>query len=51
MFCFQNFFGSESELYFNFQMHWVALSFPFGATAPIWALAYLHEALRVTSVY
>jgi hypothetical protein len=24
---------------------------PFGATAPIWALAYLHETLRFTSVY
>jgi hypothetical protein len=28
------------------------LSFhPFGATARIWALAYLHETLRFTSVY
>jgi hypothetical protein len=27
------------------------LSFSFGATAPIWALAYLHETLRFTSVY
>jgi hypothetical protein len=27
------------------------LFFPFGATAPIWALAYLHETLRFTSVY
>jgi hypothetical protein len=25
--------------------------FSFGATAPIWALAYLHETLRFTSVY
>jgi hypothetical protein len=25
--------------------------FFFGATAPIWALAYLHETLRFTSVY
>jgi hypothetical protein len=25
--------------------------FPIGATAPIWALAYLHETLRFTSVY
>jgi hypothetical protein len=25
--------------------------FPFGATAPIWALAYLRETLRFTSVY
>jgi hypothetical protein len=25
--------------------------FTFGATAPIWALAYLHETLRFTSVY
>jgi hypothetical protein len=25
--------------------------FPFGTTAPIWALAYLHETLRFTSVY
>jgi hypothetical protein len=25
--------------------------FYFGATAPIWALAYLHETLRFTSVY
>jgi hypothetical protein len=24
---------------------------PFGATAPIWALAYLHETLRFTSAY
>jgi hypothetical protein len=24
--------------------------FSFGATAPIWALAYLHETLRFTSV-
>jgi hypothetical protein len=26
-------------------------SFFFGATAPIWALAYLHETLRFTSVF
>jgi hypothetical protein len=25
--------------------------FSFGATAPIWALAYLHETLRFTSVF
>jgi hypothetical protein len=25
--------------------------FLFGAAAPIWALAYLHETLRLTSVY
>jgi hypothetical protein len=25
--------------------------FIFGATAPIWALAYLHESLRFTSVF
>jgi hypothetical protein len=25
--------------------------FSFGATAPIWALAYLHETLRFTLVY
>jgi hypothetical protein len=25
--------------------------FPFGATAPIWAFAYLHATLRFTSVY
>jgi hypothetical protein len=25
--------------------------FSFGATAPIWALAYLHETFRFTSVY
>jgi hypothetical protein len=25
--------------------------FFFGATAPIWALAYLHESLRFTSVF
>jgi hypothetical protein len=25
--------------------------FSYGATAPIWALAYLHETLRFTSVY
>jgi hypothetical protein len=25
--------------------------FFFGATAPLWALAYLHETLRFTSVY
>jgi hypothetical protein len=25
--------------------------FYFGATAPIWALAYLHETLRFTSVF
>jgi hypothetical protein len=25
--------------------------FPFGATAPIWAMAYLHETLRFTSGY
>jgi hypothetical protein len=25
--------------------------FSFGATAPIWVLAYLHETLRFTSVY
>jgi hypothetical protein len=25
--------------------------FSFGATAPMWALAYLHETLRFTSVY
>jgi hypothetical protein len=25
--------------------------FPFGATAPIWTLAYLHETLRFISVY
>jgi hypothetical protein len=25
--------------------------FSFGATAPIWVLAYLHETLRLTSVY
>jgi hypothetical protein len=25
--------------------------FPFGATAHIWALAYLHETFRFTSVY
>jgi hypothetical protein len=25
--------------------------FLFGATAPIWALAYLHEILRFTTVY
>jgi hypothetical protein len=24
---------------------------PFAATAPVWALAYLHETLRFTSVY
>jgi hypothetical protein len=24
---------------------------PFGAAAPIWALAYLHETLHFTSVY
>jgi hypothetical protein len=28
-----------------------AIFFSFGATAPIWALAYLHETLRFTSVY
>jgi hypothetical protein len=27
------------------------LFFPFGATAHIWALAYLHETLRFTSVF
>jgi hypothetical protein len=27
------------------------LFFSIGATAPIWALAYLHETLRFTSVY
>jgi hypothetical protein len=25
--------------------------FSYGATAPIWALAYLHETLRFTSVF
>jgi hypothetical protein len=25
--------------------------FPIGATGPIWALAYLHETFRFTSVY
>jgi hypothetical protein len=28
-----------------------ATFFSFAATAPIWALAYLHETLRFTSVY
>jgi hypothetical protein len=25
--------------------------FPYGSTAPVWVLAYLHETLRFTSVY
>jgi hypothetical protein len=29
----------------------VTCIFFFGATAPIWALAYLHETLRFTSVF
>jgi hypothetical protein len=29
----------------------MVLFFFFGATAQIWALAYLHETLRFTSVY
>jgi hypothetical protein len=29
---------------------WFTFFFSFGATAPIWALAYLHETLRFTSV-
>jgi hypothetical protein len=29
----------------------MTLFFFFGATAPIWALAYLHETLRFTSVF
>jgi hypothetical protein len=33
--------GTDYSVYF----------FSFGATAPIWALAYLHEILRFTSVY
>jgi hypothetical protein len=30
---------------------WNLTFFSFGATAPIWALAYLHETLRFTSVF
>jgi hypothetical protein len=32
-------------------LKWSTYFFSFGATAPIWALAYLHETLRFTSVY
>jgi hypothetical protein len=32
------------------QVHYISPP-PLGATAPIWALAYLHETLRFISVY
>jgi hypothetical protein len=33
------------------QIYLLSSFFFFGATAPIWALAYLHDTFRFTSVY
>jgi hypothetical protein len=43
----------RSHLLFPWFPEWVTnwIIFFFGATAPIWALAYLHETLRFTSVF
>jgi hypothetical protein len=49
-------FLSVSVYHYNFQLFLyykqvMKYFFPFGATAHIWALAYLHETFRFTSVY
>jgi hypothetical protein len=40
----------SSETFVDFERT-IRLFFFFGATAPIWVLAYLHETLRFTSVF
>jgi hypothetical protein len=41
--------GLNNKKLYNEELH--KIFFSFGATAHIWALAYLHETFRFTSVY
>jgi hypothetical protein len=44
-------YSIELRLKMPQEFHWSPYFFSFGATAPIWALAYLRETLSFASVY
>jgi hypothetical protein len=41
----------EADVFATRTVSLIHIFFPIGATAPIWALAYLHKILRFTSVF